>query len=151
MGSVSMSGADTIILNERLVTDLADGDVVDLSFPDEIANVTKGKNGNAIYSFNETGGVCECVIRVLRGSADDKYYNNLLTQMVSGFSSFVLLTGEFIKKIGDGKGKVTSDTYVLSGGIFTKRVAAKSNVAGETEQSIAIYTLRFANAPRSIG
>lgn len=151
MATVSMTGNDTIIINERVLTDLADGDCVNLTFPDDIANLAKGKNGNTIYSLNESGKRAENVIRVIRGSDDDKYLNNLLTQMQANFAGFILMTGEFIKKVGDGKGTITNDTYILSGGIFTKQVEAKNNVAGETEQSVSIYTLQFANAPRAIG
>lgn len=151
MATTSMTGSDTIVIQGRLLTDLADGDCVSLTNPDDIASLAVGKNGNTIYSLNESGRVSEGVLRVIRGSSDDKFLNNLLTQQTANFAGFVLLTGEFIKKIGNGLGQITNDTYILSGGIFTKRVEGKSNVAGDVEQSIAIYTLRFANAPRAIG
>lgn len=151
MSVVAMTGSDTIIINDRLLTDLADGDCFTLEFPDEIANLTKGKNGNTIYSLNETGKRAEAIARVIRGSDDDKYLNNLLIQMQSNFAGFILMTGEFTKKVGNGQGVITNDTYVLSGGIFTKQVAGKNNVAGEAEQSVSIYTIQYANAPRAIG
>jgi hypothetical protein len=133
------------------MVDLAEGNVVDLTFPTDIANVKTGKNGNSIYGLNETGKQCEVKIRVLRGSDDDKFLNNLLRQQQSGFQSFPLLIGSFIKYIGDGTGSFTTDTYVMSGGVFTKIPEAKSNVEGDTEQSVCIYTMKFSNAPRSIG
>lgn len=150
MASVSMSGSDTININSRVLADLADGNCVELTFPNDIANVKTGKNGNSIYGLNESGRQCEVKIRTLRGSADDKFLNNLLVQQQANFAGTVLLIGEFIKKIGDGLGNITSDTYIMSGGIFTKQVEAKNNVEGETEQSISIYTLKFSNAPRAL-
>jgi len=57
---------------------------------------------------------------------------------------------EFSKKIGDGQGNITSDTYIMSGGVFTKQVEAKSNVEGDSEQSVAIYTIKWSNSPRVI-
>ena len=36
----------------------------------------------------------------------------------------------------------------MSGGVFMKQVEGKSNVEGETEQSIAVYAIKFSNAPR---
>ena len=60
------------------------------------------------------------------------------------------MIGQFVKKIGDGQGNITSDTYVCSGGVFTKQVEGKSNVEGDTEQSTATYTVKFSNAPRAI-
>jgi hypothetical protein len=148
MGPVALSGQDTIILNNQVLTGLADGNFVELTFPNDIANVKTGKNGNSIYGFNESGKQCEAKIRVLRASGDDKFLNNLLTQQQLNFAGTVLLTGQFIKKIGDGAGNITSDTYIMSGGVFTKIPEAKSNAEGETEQSLAIYTIKFTNAPR---
>jgi hypothetical protein len=148
MGPVALSGQDTIILNNQVLTGLADGNFVELTFPNDIANVKTGKNGNSIYGFNESGKQCEVKIRTLRASNDDKFLNNLLTQQQLNFAGTVLLTGQFIKKIGDGAGNITSDTYIMSGGVFTKIPEAKSNAEGETEQSLAIYTIKFTNAPR---
>ena len=148
MGAVALSGQDTIILNNQVLVGLADANFVELTFPNDIANVKTGKNGNSIYGFNESGKQCEVKIRVLRGSTDDKFLNNLLTQQQLNFAGTILLIGQFIKKIGDGAGNITSDTYIMSGGVFTKIPEAKSNAEGETEQSLAIYTIKFTNAPR---
>lgn len=150
MTTVALSGSDTISINNRVLSDLADGNSVELTYPNEIANVKTGKNGNSIYGLNESGRQSEAKIRLIRGSSDDRYMNNLLSQQQANFAGTVLLNGQFIKKIGDGKGNVSSDTYVSSGGIFTKLVEAKTNADGETEQSVAIYTIKFANTPRAI-
>lgn len=150
MLTIAMSGADTINLNSRVLADLADGNVAELTFPNDIANVKTGKNGNSIYGLNESGKQCDLLVRVIRGSSDDKFLNGLLAQQQNNFAGTVLLIGQLIKKIGDGRGNVTSDTYVLSGGVFVKQVEAKSNVDGETEQSISIYTMRFSNSPRAL-
>lgn len=148
MNGASLTGADTIIINNQPLVDLADGNCVELTFPNDIAQVKTGKNGNAIYGLNESGKQCEVKLRLLRGSSDDKFMQNLLAQQQANFSGFVLMIGQFIKKVGDGKGNITSDTYIMSGGIFTKQIEGKSNVEGETEQSISMYTLKFSNAPR---
>ena len=122
MASVSLSGNDTVSINNRVFADFAEGNIVELTFPNEIANVKTGKNGNSIYGFNATGKQCELKIRLIRGSSDDKFLNNLLTQQQASFATTILMDGQFIKKIGDGKGGVLSDTYVLGGGIFVKQV-----------------------------
>lgn len=150
MGATALSGSDTINLNNRVLSDLADGNCVELTFPNDIASVKTGKNGNSIYGLNETGKQCEVKIRVIRGSDDDKFLNGLLVQQQSNFAGFPLMIGQFIKKVGDGLGNITSDTYVMSGGVFTKQVEGRTNVEGESEQSVSIYTLRFSNAPRAI-
>lgn len=148
MSAIALSGSDTININNQVLVDLADGNCVELTFPNDIASVKTGKNGNSIYGLNESGKQCEVKLRVLRGSADDKYLNNLLAQQQANFAGTILMIGQFIKKIGDGQGNITSDTYIMSGGVFTKIPEAKTNVEGESEQSISIYTLKFSNAPR---
>lgn len=150
MSTLALSGNDTIILNNRIFADFAEGNVVELTFPNDIANLKTGKDGNSIYGLNASGKQCELKIRLIRGSADDKFLNGLLAQQQINFAGFVLLVGEFIKKLGDGAGNIKSDTYIMSGGIFTKIPEAKSNVEGEPEQSVTIYTLKFSNAPRVI-
>ena len=147
MGAVALSGNDTININNQVLNNLADGNCVEITFPNEIANVKIGKNGNAIYGLNTTGQQSEAKIKVLRGSADDKFLNNLWTQQQNNFSGTILMIGQFIKKIGDGQGNITSDTYIMSGGVFTKGIDAKTNVEGDTDQSTSMYTIKFANSP----
>lgn len=151
MPTVAMSGNDTIKINNRVLADLANANTFELTYPNDIANVQTGKNGNSIYSLNESGRQADVKIRVIRGSADDKFLNGLLSNQQLNFASMVLLIGEFIKKVGDGTGKITNDTYVLSGGVFNKHVEGKSNTEGDAEQSVSIYSIKFANSPRAIG
>lgn len=148
MNTVTLSGNDSTIIDNIPLTDLADGDCTSLTFPNDIASLKTGKNGNSVYSLNESGNQAEMKVRVLRGSADDKRLNAKMVQQQANFAGTVLMQGEFVKKLGDGLGNVTSDTYITSGGIFTKRVEAKTNTDGDTEQSVAIYTIKFSNAPR---
>lgn len=150
MAAVAMSGNDSVTINNTILTDLADGDAVLLEFPNEIASVKIGKNGNAIYGFNTTGQMAEVKLRIVRGSPDDKFLQSLLTQQQNSFQSFVLMIGEFVKIIGHGDGSITNDTYIVSGGVFSKQVAAKSNVEGDATQSVSEYTIRFSNSPRAL-
>lgn len=150
MSTVAMTGSDTLKINDRILADFADADVANLTYPNDIAAVKTGKNGNSLYALNESGKQADLVLRVIRGSADDKFLLNLLASQQNGFANFVLMTGEFTKRTGDGKGNVAQDTYIMSGGIFSKQIEGKSNVEGDTEQSLSIYNLKFANAPRVI-
>lgn len=148
MSQIALSGNDTISINNTVLTDLADGNCVELTFPNDIANVKTGKNGNSIYGLNESGKQCEVKLRIVRGGASDKFLLSILAQQQANFAGFPLMIGSFIKKIGDGAGNITSDTYILSGGIFNKIPEAKTNVEGEVDQSIAMWSLKFSNAPR---
>lgn len=150
MPTVAMSGNDTVIINNRVLADFANAKIAELTYPDEIANVQTGKNGNSIYSLNESGQKGELKLRIVRGSSDDKFLNALLNLQDLNFESFPLMIGELVKRVGDGQGNVTSDTYILSGGVFTKKPEAQSDVQGDSEQSVSIYTMHFANADRAI-
>ena len=150
MAAVALTGQDTIKINQRILADFASGDVATLSFPNELANLKTGKNGNSIYALNETGKQADLVLKVIRGSLDDKYLQSLITSQTANFSNFILVEGEFVKKIGDGQGNVTSDIYIIKGGIFVKQVEAKTNTEADIEQGISTYTLRFANSPRAL-
>lgn len=150
MATQSLTGSDTISIDGIPLIDLGDGDVGSLTYPNELVGVKTGKNGNSIFALNETGDQADLVLRVLRGSNDDKTLNSRLVSMKADFASFVTITGQVIKKVGDGKGNVTNDIYDLSGGVFSKRVETTSNVEGNTDQSLAIYNIKFTNSPRSL-
>lgn len=150
MSTVAMTGSDTININNHVFNDLATGTCVELTYPDKIAKMKVGKNGNTIYALNETGKRAELTVRVIRGSNDDKFMLNLLTQQQANFAGFPLMPGEFIKKIGDGKGNIASDTYILGGGIFEEQPKALMNVEGDENQSMTEYKLGFSNVPRAI-
>lgn len=147
---VSLTGEDTLVIDGQVITDFGDGDNADLKFPTELANVKAGKNGNAIYATNVQGHIAELMLRVLRGSDDDKFLNSRLAAQDADFASFILIKGQFVKRVGDGAGGVSSDTCNLFGGIFSKQIETKSNVEGDTEQSLAIYNIKFASASRVI-
>lgn len=150
MATIALSGNDTLIINNRVLTDLADANFAELTFPNELANAKTGKNGNAIYSSNTNGRQAELKVRLVRGTGDDKFLNGLLANQLNNFEGMTLLIGQFIKKIGDGFGKVASDTYILNGGVFTKIPETKSNAEGDADSSVSTYTMRFTTAPRAI-
>jgi len=150
MGSVSLTGKDTTIMNDRIFGDFGDGDCVNLEFPNNLVEAKVGKNGNSIYAFNASGRLVNVKCRVLLGSSDDKYLNSEMTRYINDPASYTLLLGEFIKRVGDGAGNVTNITYKVDGGIVQKVPGAKENVSGDTEQALAEYTIVFANTDRSL-
>lgn len=150
MATISLTGKDTIQINDRVFDNVGDGEVATLTFPNELVGLKIGKNGNAIYALNETGKEVDFDLRVLRGSADDKFLNSLKLTMERDFAAFTTLTGEIVKRIGDGDGNVSNDTYTLSGGVFKQSIDVTSNVEGDTEQAISLYRLKFTNGARAI-
>lgn len=150
MATVALSGADTLSINGHVFADFADGDVTTLTFPNELMTVKTGKNGNSLYGVNSSGQQAQLEIKLIRGSADDKFLNGLNALQRNNPALFPLMIGEFVKKIGDGLGALTNDTYILSGGVFMKNPEAKSNVEGDTDQSTVTYTTMFSYAPRAL-
>lgn len=150
LGQVSLTGNDNILIDGRILTDFATTDVGSLEFPEELVTVKVGKNGNALYSFNASGKRVVLTLRVIAGSGDDKYLNSRLAQQISDFPSFVLMTGEFDKRVGDGSGNISVVSYACQGGAAQKIPASKSNVEGDTEQAIAIWAIVFGNGDRAI-
>ena len=150
MGKVALTGNDTIKLGGRIITDLADGDAVTFEFPNQVVEMQKGKNKNAIYAFNSTGTIVNVTYRVLLGSADDKFLNGLLAVYRLDPPSFALLRGEFIKRVGDGEGGVNNVIYKVSGGVVSQYPGASENTQGTVEQSVAVWQVTFANNERII-
>lgn len=147
---MTLTGEDTIILNEAVLTDLADGDVGTLDFPNDIMAMSTGKNKNTIFAKDESGCNAELVIRVPRGSSDDKRLNGLFQSQENNFTGFVLLSGAVVKRLGDGAGNITYDTYPLEAGMFRRAIDVASNVNGDTNQGVSVYTIRFALATRAL-
>ena len=148
MTMFALTGSDSITINLRPLSCLADDDVSSISFPNEICTVATGKNRNTVYALNESGNNAEMTLRVLMNSSDDKFLNGLLAAQQADLPSFTLLTGSFTKRVGDGNGKVSYNTYPLQGGVFTKLPDVKDNVNGDKEQAVITYNLKFALAPR---
>lgn len=150
MSTVAMSGNDTLIINNRVFTDLPDGDVGVLTFPQGLVECKTGKNGNSTFALNNLGRQADHVIKLIRASDDDKFLLSLLTGMQNNFPAFVLLQGSFTKNVGKGDGVVSADTYSLGSGAFVKLIEAKENSDGDTAQAIAEYHLKWAKAIRII-
>jgi hypothetical protein len=146
----SLIGSDTIKLGDRLLADFGHGEVAKITYPTELATVKTGKNGNTIYVQNASGFQAVLELKIIRGSADDKALQSLLTLYRSEPTLFVLQNAELTKKLGDGTGKAQSDTIILTGGIPTKQVEMVSNVEGDVEQGLSVYTWVFATSDRAL-
>lgn len=149
MATYTLTGDDVIIINDIPLNDFADGDIGTLEVPNNLAEMTTGKNGNTIFAFNEAGNNATLTVRILMSSNDDKRINGMIPKS-KNFAETVLLNGSVIKQVGDGQGNISYNTYLLDGGLVQKKPAIKSNVNADTSQAIVEYTFMFANANRSI-
>lgn len=150
MAEVSLTGQDTAQIDGIILSTLADGNPFDIAFPNELGTVKTGKNGNTIFAKNESGRQATATLRVLLGGTDDKYLNSRLQQWISDPSTFELLVGMFIKRVGDGTGNIESKVYQCSDGIFRRQVPARTSAEGDAEQSVAVYELVFGNCQVSV-
>jgi hypothetical protein len=150
MPTVSLTGNDTVIINGTIFNDLADAACAALTFPQTLTTIKTGKNGNSLYAFNTSGKQCKLVLRVIRGSANDKMLNEQLSLYKQNPPAFTLMTGQLVKNVGDGTGNMVHDTYQLSGGIFENETDVSENADGDIEQAVSVYKLAFTNAPRQI-
>lgn len=146
----TVTNNDTLTLNGHVFNNLADDDVTTVTFPNPMVTRKTGKNGNTLFAQNAAGLNADMSLRVLRGSADDQYMQQLINTSPSDFPSTVLLAGTFVKRLGDGLGNVISDTYVLKGGVISKQVDGKENVGGDTNQAVSVYAIIFASAARTL-
>lgn len=146
----AITADDTLTIYGKIITDFADGATSSFAFNNDLVGVKTGKNGNTIFSKNETGNNATAVLRIMRGSSDDRFLQSKMDEVERDFPSVVLAAGEFVKRIGDGNGNVVADVYQLEGGIFVRKVDTQENVEGDTEQGVSIYNLIFAYATRGI-
>ena len=149
--SVSITGDDTVIIGGQLITDFAIGVVAEISFPEDLVKVTRGKNGNTVYALNNQGFQSEVKLKILLGGPNDAYLNAQMVGMQSGFSGYTLLSGVFIKNVGDGAGNIKPVTYLMSGGVIKKNPTAQSVAEGTPEQSLVEWIFTFGNNSRQVG
>lgn len=148
MSIFTITANDTLTIWGRTFADLADGDASTVTFPNDLVGVKTGKNQNTIFSKNETGNNSDVILRVMRGSSDDRFLASKLSLLEKDFASFELANGSFVKRLGDGIGGVVRDVYTMKGGIIRRKPDAKDNVEGATDQGVAVYQMTFAYAGR---
>ena len=147
----NMVGDDTFVINDKPIhPDFAGGDTITITFPNDMVTLETGKNKNTVYAKNEQGSNFEVNFNIMRGGSVDKFLAGLVANQERDFIGFQLMNGAFTKRVGDGTGRVTYDTYVLRGMVFTKYPEMKGNVAGDVEQGKTTYVLKGAVATRGI-
>ncbi|MEZ5691194.1 MAG: hypothetical protein R3D71_05980 [Rickettsiales bacterium] len=150
MNIYTITGSDTLTIWGRTFVDFADGDNSTIVFQNDLVKIKTGKNKNTIFSRDESGNNCEVTLRILRGSADDRFLQGKLSQILGDFPSTELGEGQLVKRLGDGLGNVISDVVTLQGGVIARNVDTKDNSEGDYTQGISIYKIFFASGKRSI-
>lgn len=142
-----LTGKDTVTLTQgsasRTLADYPNANIAVVNIPNDSSNTLVGKDGNGIIAFSAEGGMGEIDLRILTGSSDDKYMNAILASYINNPTGFVVLSGTFVKTLGDGNGNLTRKTYSFSGGVIAKLPDSVYNISGDTEQAISGYKIRF--------
>ncbi len=150
----SYTSSDIIVCedyqNSFILSDLADGTVAELSAPNELSTTTTGYNGNSLGSHNEPGRQRECTLRVVKGSNDDKRLNKNYNLWKNRDMRFRPLKMTFTKNVAHEDGSVTRDTVECFFGLPSGQPVQMQDTAGNTEQVVSVYMLRFGNSERSM-
>lgn len=147
-GITGIVGKDVLTINGQVIIATGDGDAIKLDPQGPIAQMKVSKDGNSVYALANSGIACKLAVKLVRGSFDDITLNGYLQQWLSDPASFSLLSGSYVKRMGDGKGNSVSDIYTLSGGLVEQIPPAVGNSEGSTEQGYVTYTLLFRNDVR---
>lgn len=147
-GITAVAGKDVLIINGQVFKGYADADAIKFEPQGPISQMKVSKDGNSIYSMQYSGIMAKLTLRLVRASFDDQTLNSLLQQWIGDPTSFVLMSGSYVKRVGDGKGNVTSEVYQLAGGVFESIPGGLSSMDGSIEQSVTTYTLLFRNDAR---
>ena len=141
----NFTGADTIIIDDKLINDLADGNCISITFPISNVNIVDGKDGNVIVSKVE-GQRIDVTIRVLVNGETDKYLTNKFYQYRNDSVGYVGFDATFRKKTGDGKGNKTAKEVIGKVGFVDKLPDTVTNTAGDVANGIAEYVIHFAKS-----
>ncbi len=144
-----ITGSDTLTLYDRTFIDLADGDASMLEFPNDEVNIKTGKDGNSIFSRNEAGRNANLTLRLIKGSADDKFLQTKIADRKRDFVNAGFASGNIVKPFADAEGNFSQEVVTLNGGVISRSVDTKYNADGDTEQGVSIYRFKFARAERS--
>ncbi len=145
---------DTIILEdyqgEWILSDFADGTVAELTAPNDLSTTSTGYNGNSLGAHNEPGRQRECTIRIVKGSGDDKRINKFYNMWKNKDLRMKPLKGSFTKNIGHSDGSITKDTVECYFGLPAGQPTQMVDTAGNIDQVVSVYMIRFANSERSM-
>jgi len=148
---IAVTGQDILQLGGRTFTGFADEDNAKVTFPDDLANSTTGKDGNAIVAYNYKGKNCVLEMRILIGSADDVWLNNQLAMYNQNPPGFVFLPLLFTKIVGDSFGNINRVKINAQGGFPKRQPDLMENASGDTKQAVQLWTFKFINADRMSG
>ncbi len=132
------------------LTDYANGNVAELSTPNELSSMTTGYNGNGLAAHNEPGRQRVLTLRLVKGSGQDRRLNETFELWKKRDGRFKPLKAACTKNIGHGDGSITHDTTTVFFGIPGNAPTTFINTEGDIEQLVSIFTFNFADYERTL-
>lgn len=143
MSIIQMVAESTsLVLNGTALTDLAEGDVVEIIPVNPLTSRVNAANGGVSINKRMDGGVHNLIVRVQKMSGSDVFLNSASNQ-----DAPVVFNGsakhDFVRD-----GAPAAESYILENGTITTR---PSNVKNNTEgNGLMEYTIQFRNVTRNI-
>lgn len=150
MAVYALTGKDSLTINNRAINNFSNGSTIEIAFQNDRIGTSTGKDDNTVISDNRQGGNAVLTLRLIRGSAEDVWFNGLSIEQDRDLPAFALMNGSFAKRIGDGSGNIAYDTYNLAGGVFQRHPDVQENLEGDTEQGTTVYQIFFSKVQRSL-
>ena len=148
------TASDSIVCTDYsgdwILTDFADGTVAELGAPNDLSTTSTGFNGNSLGAHNEPGRQRELSLRLIKGSGDDKRINKNYNMWKNRDIRFKPLKMTFTKNVAHSDGTVTPDTVECFFGLPAGQPSQMQDTAGNTDQVVSVYSIRFANSERSM-
>lgn len=148
------TASDSIVCTDYsgdwILTDFADGTVAELGAPNDLSTTSTGFNGNSLGAHNEPGRQRDLSLRLIKGSGDDKRFNKNYNMWKNRDIRFKPLKMTFTKNVAHSDGTVTPDTVECYFGLPAGQPNQMQDTAGNTDQVVSVYSIRFANSERSM-
>ena len=139
---IMQAGSTSLILNGAALDDLAEGDFIELNFPNAVTSHINGSNNSVTINRRNDASVMDLTVRFQKFSASDAILNSAVNQATP-----VVFNGS-IKEDFTRDGTRSVESYILENGTITTR---GSNVKNNTDGNGMIeYVIRFRNASRNI-
>lgn len=133
----------TLTLNGYAFQDMADGDIIALTFPNDKTMHTIGTNGTSTIKDRLNGDVGEITVNVMKYGNDDIFMSPFAENGVSNG----VLTGT-IQRNYTKDGKDFQESYSLDAGAVMKK--PDNTINTQDGEEMLSYSIRFAFAKRII-
>jgi len=125
---------------QRVFRDFANEDYLSLEFGNDDTEEEEGRGGLIIGDVINSDRAT-LTVRLVRGSPDDTFLQGLRSDYKRSPKTFVFMTGNASISHGNGDGTFTTENYLLTKGIFSKKPDFKGN-RGNTEAGIAVWVFK---------